>query len=73
MRVTGQPPGRCHLAEEPAAVTFGKQHAVVNLHGHFPADRYLPAPVHGGEAACAEYAADHMAGNVRCGDHGPLA
>jgi hypothetical protein len=73
MRVTGQSPGRRHLAEKPAAVTLGEQRPVIHLYGDFPADRQLPAPVHGGEAARAEDAADPMPGNVRCRDHDRLA
>jgi hypothetical protein len=69
MRVAGQPPGRRHLAEKPAPIAFGEQHAVVHLDRDFPADRQLPAPVHGGETARAEDAADPMPGNVRCRDH----
>jgi hypothetical protein len=38
MRVTGQPPGRRHLAEKPALVTLGEQHPVVHLDRDFPAD-----------------------------------
>jgi len=39
MRVTGQAPGRRHLAEKPAPVAFGEEHPVVHLDRDFPADR----------------------------------
>jgi hypothetical protein len=73
MRMTRQPPGCGHLAEKPAPVTLGEEHPVVHLDRDFPADGELPAPVHGGEAARAEDAADPMPGNVRCRDHDRLA
>ena len=73
MRMPGQPSRRRHLADEPAAITFGEQHPVIHLHGDLPAHRQLPAPVDGGEAARAEDAADPMSGNVGCRDHDPSA
>jgi hypothetical protein len=73
MRMTGQPPGRRHLAEKPAPVTLGEEHPVVHLDRDFPADGELPAPVHGGEAARAEDGADPVSGNVGCRDHDRLA
>jgi hypothetical protein len=73
VRVPGQPSRRGHLAEEATAVAFGKQDPVVDLHGHFPADGELPAPVDGREAPGAEDSPDPMPGNVRCRDHDPPA
>jgi hypothetical protein len=68
VRVPGQPARRGHLAHEPPPVAVAEQHPVVHLHGHFPADRYLPGPVDGRVASPAENAPDLMPGNVRCCD-----
>jgi hypothetical protein len=35
----GQPSGRGHLAHEPPLITIAVQHPVIDLHGHFAADR----------------------------------
>ena len=73
VRVTGQLPGRCYLAEETPLVALGVQHPAVHLDGRLAADRDLPGLVDGGEASRAEHTGHGVPGNVWCRDHNRTA